>query len=213
MEYFIWKKRCTCTLCLFHKIKNSNEFYNLRIIFNRITEHRPTQYNLRNDNIKVPKCRLNLFKNSFFIRAITLWNNLPNEIKSIESYNLFKLRILPKKKINKTFYYGPRFFNIHLARIRMGCSLLNSHLCLLLHVIESPICNCGFYNENPKHYFLECPLFQHERATMLRKISNITQNEVNLNTILFGDKNESFHTNKNILDCIFEYMNNTQRFK
>ena len=40
--------------------------------------------------LRLPQCRLNIFKNSIFFEGAKLWNNLPYEIQSIISQNLFK---------------------------------------------------------------------------------------------------------------------------
>ena len=67
----------------------------------------------------------------------------------------------------------------------MGCSALNSHLCLLLHVKPSPDCVCGASIESPKHYFLQCPRYTGIRNELKTEITNVT--DCNISTILFGD--------------------------
>ena len=93
--------------------------------------------------------------------AINAWNSLPLQAKNKPSVKAFKsfLKKKEKSKRNLLYYFGNRKIGIHHARIRMGCSLLNSHLSKILHVIEDPSCKCGFNIESPRHYFLECPIY------------------------------------------------------
>ena len=80
------------------------------------------------------------------------------------------------------------------ARLRMGCSALNSHLSLILHVKDNPGCVCGAGIESPTHFFLQCPLYQGPRISLINTIKKYT--DCNINTILFRDKNLTFNENK-----------------
>ena len=58
--------------------------------------------------------------------------------------------------INPHFVYvGSRLGHIFHARIRMGCSALNSDL-FRKNIVNSPRCTCGAI-ETPTHYLLNCP--------------------------------------------------------
>ena len=140
-----------------------------------------------------------------------MWNLLPHEHKSEPSLYIFRNTLIKKDKDRSLFRYGPRRLQLLLARIRMGCSALNGHLYHFLKVLDSPKCCCNYYSESPTHYFLSCPIFAAHRVSMLERISNITR--VNINVILFGDKNCSKLENESIFDAVFDYMKNTKRFK
>lgn len=58
---------------------------------------------------------------------------------------------------------------IQHARIRIGCSRLNDHLCNNLHVDQS--CACGHYVEDPFHYFLGCPRHNALRNKLLDSVA------------------------------------------
>ena len=101
--------------------------------------------------------------------------------------------------------------SVHHARIRMGCSNLNSHLSLIIHVKDSPACSCGFPVESPKHYFLDCPLYAWPRAELLRTICEIT--DCNINILLFGDRTLNFEANKTIFQSAHNFIKESRRFE
>ena len=87
-------------------------------------------YNLRNrqDYIE-PRCRLELYKRSFFPSSISLWNSLQIEIRAIDSLNSFK-KVISKEvsKVPSHYLSGERKWPVVLSRIRNGCSNLNNDL-------------------------------------------------------------------------------------
>lgn len=58
-----------------------------------------------------------------------------------------------------------------LVQLRTGHSALNQHL-FRIHCSESPCCSyCGnLVPETVKHFLLECPLFDHQRHYLARKL-------------------------------------------
>ena len=73
-------------------------------------------YNLRNSQIKVPKCRLETYKKSFFPRSISLWNNLSEEVQSVDSVDVFKSNLHSKfNELLPLYYYGNRWPSVHHA--------------------------------------------------------------------------------------------------
>ena len=51
-------------------------------------------YNLRNnENINLPPCRLNIYRNSFVPSTISLWNNLPIDVRNSINIHQFKKRL------------------------------------------------------------------------------------------------------------------------
>ena len=79
-----------------------------------------------------------------------------------------------------------------------------------MHVIDSSKCDCGFHNETPRHYFLECPLHAGSRMNLLNEINQLT--DCNINIILFGDRKLNLENNKLIFQSVHKYMKDTHRF-
>ena len=139
-----------------------------------------------------------------------MWNSLSIEAKSKPTLSSFKYHLKKKDKPNKLFYYGDRLPSLIHAKIRMGCSNLNSHLALILHVKDNPCCSCGFHIESPKHYFLNCRLYAGPRAKMLESINAIT--DCNINILLFGDNNLNYALNCTIFQSVHKFIKNSRRF-
>ena len=51
------------------------------------------------------------------------------------------------------------------ARLRLGSHALNEYL-FKINCYSSPICHCGIENETVEHYFLYCPRFAAQRASL-----------------------------------------------
>jgi len=171
-----------------------------------------SRYPLRtSDNFTVPICRTNIFLRSFLPATATEWNRLENYIKNAPTLSVFKARCKPKSQYrNSLFYYGPRWENVQLARMRIGCSNLKSHLCHNLHVEDNPSCNCGNPEETPKHFFLECPLYHEQRRNLYSVIDETSTSTYN---ILHGDDTTTRDENIMTLDAIYQYIRKTGRFK
>jgi hypothetical protein len=171
-------------------------------------------YGLRNISAyKIPMCKTEGFKNSFFPLAINYWNSLEDSTRESENINFFKSKICPKRNSNhfKLLYYGERWPNIHHARIRMGCSRLNHHLHRTLHVIDSSECACGYPTENPEHFFLNCPIYDALRLNLLYVIDDVRADQ-DIETLLYGDANISFEKNKRIFSAVHKYIVSSKRF-
>ncbi len=168
------------------------------------------RYALRtSQNYVVPYCRTITYSKSFLPTAVTEWNRLDLEIKNAQSLSLFKIKCGTRVTRNSLFYYGPRWENVHLARMRIGCSNLKSHLFFNLHVEDNPSCQCGHPDENCEHFFFECPLFTGPRQRLFEVLD---QDTVSVHNIMHGDPNESLEDNKLILDATYRYMHDTGRF-
>ena len=160
--------------------------------------------------MKSPFCKTRQYQNTFFPYGIKIWNLLSNDKKSKLTLSSFKFQLKKKDKPKRIYYYGSRLTAIHHARLRMGCSLLNGHLSLILHVKDDPNCVCGLVVEKPKHYFLECPLYAGPRVDLITEIARIT--DCNVNILLFGDNTLSFDDNKTIFQSVHKYIHATKRF-
>ena len=147
-------RRKSHVLCLMYKIVNGLAPSYLCDILQSINSLQ-TGYNLRREgNIRVPFARTESYKRSFFPHGIQLWNSTDVNLRNLPSITEFKLKFKPDISPSKTIlYYGERWASIHHARLRLGCSKLNSHLCYNLHVIPSPECSCGAAVEDVAHFF------------------------------------------------------------
>ena len=116
-----------------------------------------------------------------------------------------------KDKPPPWFSTGNRKASIIHARMRMLCSPLAEHLYSFIHVVDTPVCDCGFRRENNKHFLLECPLYQDERTLMLEKLNLIGFSPL-LKNLLFGNEKYEENKNKQAFETIQEFINQTGRF-
>ena len=100
---------------------------------------------------------------------------------------------------------------MHHARIRLGCSKLNSHLSENLHVIDNPKCSCDYRKEDAHHYFFRCPHYNDIRIDLYSAIS--VYSEITLSIILHGNPHLSIEQNKFIFDAVHSYIIRSDRFK
>ena len=172
-------RRKTHCLTLMYKILNGQTPKYLQdLIPNRPNEQ--GRRNLRSDANKllpIPIARTESFRRSFIPTSIRTWNNLDKRIRESPSLTAFKDYFRTKNDDQTNLYSsGKRWPSIHHARLRIGCSKLNAHLSLNLHVIPSPQCRCGHPLEDPKHYFFVCPLFYAQRNTLMDTIALLSDN-------------------------------------
>ena len=93
----------------------------------RIIPHRRSSYVTRNsDEIPLFKTKHNFYKNSFFPRTTTEWNNLNHDLRNSESYILFRFSILKFiRQSPNSFYSCQNIMGIKLVtRLRPGLSHL-----------------------------------------------------------------------------------------
>ena len=159
----------------------------------------------------MPKTRTETFKRSFIPSTINMWNSLDPSLKTKPLLSSFKKSLRPPKDpMTNIYYYGKRWPSIHHARLRIGCSKLNSHLHYNLHVIPSPNCSCGHHNEDPKHFFFHCPNFMQQRIVLRQAVSPIC--DFSLKNLLFGLPNRPFADNKSLFDAVHTYICDSNRF-
>jgi hypothetical protein len=177
-----------------------------------------TRYNLRNRNdLQVPFARLETYSQSFFPAAARLWNSLKASTRQAKTVNTFKshyLKQFPRPTKNSLFNFGPRFSNIAMARMRIGCSPLNSDLCNNLHVTQDENCLCIMgVPETPEHFLTECPRYQIQRVELYANLFNI-QNlpQICVKLLLHGDDLLDDPTNLLIFTYVQNFISQTSRF-
>ena len=169
------------------------------------------RYNLRNaDRLDNISCRTESFKSSFFPTSTAFWNNLDENLKSIDDRTSFKNSIVKKKPTkNKYYFLGPRTTNIIMARLRMRCSELNDHL-YSLHVSGTNICSCGEV-ETTEHYFISCPLHTEARNDLIVSVLQLGL-VFNCKTLLHGSDIQTPFINENLMKAIAIFLRSSGRF-
>ncbi len=208
--YTVQDRIDSASLSMMYKIINGKAPNYLMDILNKLNEHR--HYHLRNhSNIRVPKCRLETYKKSFFPRTINLWNNLANEVRGVDSIEEFKRNFIPiRNELQVLYYYGERWPALHHARLRVGCSKLNSDLHYNLHVVENPSCICGSPLENAEHFLLQCAQFQNLTVVMLNDIQTVMP--ISVMNLLFGNLHYTLEENQRVFSAVHQFILNTKRF-
>ncbi|KAK3084597.1 hypothetical protein FSP39_016077 [Pinctada imbricata] len=172
-------------------------------------------YNLRNnENINIPPCRLNIYRKSFVPSTISLWNNLPIDVRNSTNINQFKKRLdehdnEPSSRPSY-FSYGNRKTNVIHTRLRHRCSQLHSDL-HRINLVSDPSCRCGFPNENAIHFFLECNLYSNYRLDLFRKIRETTASP-SIDVILYGDSDKPYDDNIKMFRAVHNFISQTKRF-
>ena len=198
-------------LALFHKIiyKDSP-----RYLYDHIppsVESRSGRHLRNSCNISLIKTNKEYFDKSFFPETIRLWNNLDNNLKSVSSYEAFTEELTkPSLVIPKHYYSGNRKANILLARLRMGCSVLNDDL-YRIGVTNSPSCSCGARKENAFHFFMTCPNYSVLRQQLHADMIKYTK--YSIGTILYGDKTKCDKTNSDIVHLVHNFILDSNRFQ
>jgi len=201
-------KQATLTM-LFKIVRGNAPQYLINIM---LELNGPRNYILRNNsNLRVPYCRLETYKKSFFSRAISLWNDLTDEMKFKDTVENFKKQFaVERKELQVLYYYGERWPCVHHARMRIGCSKLNNDLFNNLHVVDSPSCICGAPYENAEHFFFHCPQFYNIRQTMLDDIQGVMP--INVDHLLYGNADYDTQSNERVFKAVHQFIINSQRF-
>ena len=107
------------------------------------------------------RCKTVSYYKSYFPATVRDWNSLPDPIKTISDYNVFKdklYKLNAKSPPPQWYYVGKRSANIILCRLRNGCSSLNDDL-FNNFISNSSRCSCGASVESAAHFFLACTLY------------------------------------------------------
>ena len=97
------------------------------------------------------------------------------------------------------YYFGARNEQVKHCRLRLAISDLSYDL-FRRHLLENPICSCGYTAETSQHFLLHCLLYNSVRNKTNNKLD---ENERNINTLLFGNEQLHLETNKKIFATIF----------
>lgn len=194
------------SLTLFYKMKNDLA---PRYLANLIPDQRNPGYNLRNNNIQIPRFRTTLYSESFLPATIRMWNELDTNAQNSPSVTAFKNAIRPSSScLPKHFYHGDRKSQVLLTRLRTGCSNLNFDLSRK-DIVDSPLCNCGEV-EDALHFFLHCNKYARIRTLLLNTISQYC--EPTLPVILNGNTLLDHETNILIVDAVHLFVRQSGRF-
>ena len=188
------RRRYQKFICIF-KIMNGLTPDYLRDIF-PMNVHSRTAYTLRNaHNIDVVGCRTELFASSFIPSAVFLWNELPEDIKSITSISLFRSRNLEHfgaPPVPRHYRVRQRGLSVMHTRLRNNCSNLNFDL-YSNHISPFPTCSCGYIAEDVKHFFFQCPNFTEPRVKLFRELRRF--HPLSLQLLLFGSDSLDYGEN------------------
>ena len=206
------ERRTYQKLLLAYKIKTHQTPGYLSDLFPNMLESVP--YNLRNPfDFTVINRRTELFSKSFVPSAISLWNNLPNNIKELNSLSQFKTavnsHILKRNNVPTYYYSGERLYSVMHARLRNKCSNLNYDL-LRNHLTEDGACACGFEREDAEHYMLQCHIFLNARLILFRKLHKY--HPLSINTLLTGSPILNNEDNMCIFQAVQSFIKDTKRF-
>ena len=215
-------RRSQHKLILMYKIlRNETPNYLSNIIEPFIYINENVRYPLRNTRLfNIPVCRTESYRNSYFPSTLREFNMLQLDLVNSNSLQQFKKRIKPNVNnqtgANNSFkYIGPRKYNTLLCQLRNNASNLNSDL-FNDHLLDSSVCRCRYENENAQHYLFECPLYTVSRNRLIENIAQIgtylDHDHLNLETLLYGCMICNANTNLALLNSVFEYLQQTNRF-
>ena len=128
----------------------------------------------------------------------------------VTNYERFKDALGANIKENPLFLIGTRHQQVIMAKLRMRCSNLNSHL-QSMHIVKFSACSCGFVNEDEFHFFFGCILFNRPRIILQNVISSVAP--FTLRTLLYGVDEFDFTENKKIINETLKFIHEAKRFE
>ena len=157
-----------------------------------------------------PRWTSELYHKSYFPSATSLWNQLPNNIQSLNSISAFKNYLVrDDPKVPLFFYSGERIPQIQHCRLRLRMSNLNSDL-FRRHLTDDKRCSCGYKDENAKHFLLDCPLHNNTRCLTLFNLPPLSRD---CDTLLNGRHEFSLAFNTYIVLVVCEFITLSRRFE
>ncbi len=101
---------------------------------------------------------------------------------------------------------------IVIAQLRIGFSVLNSHL-FNKGCVESPLCLCGNVCEDTKHFLMICPLYGNIRTTLLTRLQQLNLHvPINHKLLLYGNTRLTSDTDLLIQEHLSAYLIESKRF-
>ena len=104
------------------------------------------------------------------------------------------------------------------TRLRLGSCALSDYL-YSVNCAVSPVCVCKLRKETVKHYFLECPRYATQRATLLASAAQLFgqswlrySDTVKLGCILNGSEVSNYEENCAFFSITQQFILNTGRF-
>ena len=174
-----------------------------------VPDHNPYQAR-RPFNRQPPRWTSELYHKSYFPSATSLWNNLPNNIQSLNSISAFKHYLArDDPKVPLYLYSGDRIPQILHCKLRLRMSDLNSDL-FRRHLTQDKRCSCGFRDENAKHFLLDCQLYNNIRLVTINNLPPIARK---CDTLLNGCTEFSLAFNTFITLVVYEFITLSRRFE
>jgi hypothetical protein len=199
-----------CLVLLFRMMRNEAAEQLTALVPER-TGNR-AEYNIRSgNNLTVPRSRSTAHQNSFLPSTCREWNKLPLSHKQINSVEGFKEKLREEVvKVPSYLHVGERKLQILHCRLRVKNADLNGNL-YSKQMKESPECECGEAVETTKHYFMECPLYDQDRARLAMSIPDGI--DATTDILLSGDPSLTEDANAGLFKATQEYIRATGRFE
>lgn len=158
---------------------------------------------------KIQRCNTETYRKSFLPSATTLWNCLPDNIKTSNSLSALKRYLSTGDHIVPPYHYlGERKEQIVHCRLRLGMSDLNDDL-FNRHLVDNSQCVCGYERETADHYLLSCPRFN---AVRENTILQLPQNYIQAHFLLKGSQDLQMATNTLIFQAVHKFISQSRRF-
>ena len=171
---------------------------------------------------RMPFCRTERYRSSFFPYCIAEWNRLDRNFRELPSSETFKDALLKlyRPKGNPVFYISDNKGVILLTRLRIGFSHLREHK--FRHNFADtldPFCNCRTNSiETTEHFLMHCSEYSNERLQMFNDLLQLDLSLIPLNpsrllnVLLYGDSRLTSAQNREILSITVKFLCNTERF-
>ena len=78
-----------------------------------------------------------------------------------------------KPEVPNHYLFRNRKEQILHTSLKTNCSVLN-YDSYLKNIIDSPLCRCN-NTETVKHFFLDCPIYNYQRITLVQTVSRFLQ--------------------------------------
>ena len=178
--------------------------------------------NVRRNTFAVPRCIHDYYSRSYIPSSVELWNNLPANVRCINSHKAIKARLKNSSTtvVPKYYSYGPRKLNVLQCKLRLGCSDLNQDK-HLIGISNTDLCVCGEI-ESADHYLLQCGNNLVSKIKMLDSITAVLEAKgmdggeidqfIDVNLLLKGNADLSYEENTQIFSSVQTFIKESKRF-